>query len=99
MHDQIRAIQFLMDSDLSGPVNTTAPNPATNSEFTAALARALHRPALLTVPGIALKVALGGFSSELLGSKKVLPEVLTTSGFVFDYPHVAPALTALTVSD
>ena len=99
LHDQIRAIQFLMDSDLSGPVNTTAPNPATNSEFTAALARALHRPALLPVPGIALKVALGGFSSELLGSKKVLPEVLTTSGFVFDYPHVAPALTALTVSD
>jgi NAD dependent epimerase/dehydratase family enzyme len=88
-----------MDSELSGPVNTTAPNPSTNSEFTAALARALHRPALLPVPGIALKVALGGFSSELLGSKKVLPEVLTSAGFVFDYPHVAPALTALTVSD
>jgi uncharacterized protein (TIGR01777 family) len=99
LHDQIRAIQFLMDSDLSGPVNTTAPNPATNSEFTAALARALHRPALLPVPGIALKVAVGGFSSELLGSKKVLPDVLTNSGFLFDYPHVAPALTALTVSD
>ena len=99
LHDQIRSIQFLMDSDLSGPVNITAPNPATNSEFTAALARALHRPALLPVPGIALKVALGGFSSELLGSKKVLPEVLTSAGFVFDYPHVAPALTALTVSD
>jgi hypothetical protein len=88
-----------MDSDLSGPVNITAPNPATNSEFTAALARALHRPALLPVPGIALKVALGGFSSELLGSKKVLPEVLSNAGFVFDYPHVAPALTALTAAD
>jgi hypothetical protein len=99
LHDQIRSIQFLMDSDLSGPVNITAPNPATNSEFTAALARALHRPALLPVPGIALKVALGGFSSELLGSKKVLPEVLNNAGFVFDYPHVAPALTALTVSE
>jgi uncharacterized protein (TIGR01777 family) len=99
LHDQIRSFQFLMDSDLSGPVNITAPNPATNSEFTAALARALHRPALLPVPGIALKVALGGFSSELLGSKKVLPEVLTNAGFVFDYPHVAPALTALTASD
>ncbi|MSO33501.1 MAG: TIGR01777 family protein [Candidatus Nanopelagicaceae bacterium] len=99
LHDQIRSIQFLLDSDLSGPVNITAPNPATNSDFTAALARALHRPALLPVPGIALKVALGGFSSELLGSKKVLPEVLTSAGFAFDYPHVAPALTALTVSD
>lgn len=99
LHDQIRAIQFLMDSDLSGPVNITAPNPATNSEFTAALARALHRPALLPVPGIALKLALGGFSSELLGSSKVIPEKLSAAGFVFDYPHVAPALTALTVSD
>jgi uncharacterized protein (TIGR01777 family) len=99
LHDQIRAIQFLMDSDLSGAVNTTAPNPATNSEFTAALARALHRPALLPVPGIALKLALGGFSSELLGSKKVISEKLSAAGFVFDYPHVAPALTALTVAD
>jgi uncharacterized protein len=99
LHDQIRAIEFLMDSDLSGAVNTTAPNPATNSEFTAALARALHRPALLPVPGIALKLALGGFSSELLGSKNVISEKLTTAGFVFDYPHVAPALSALTVSD
>ncbi len=99
LHDQIRAIQFLMDSDLSGAVNTTAPNPATNSEFTAALARALHRPALLPVPGFALKLALGGFSSELLGSKNVISEKLTTAGFVFDYPHVAPALSALTVSD
>ena len=99
LHDQIRAIQFLMDSDLSGPVNITAPNPATNSEFTAALARALHRPALLPVPGIALKLTLGGFSSELLGSSKVIPEKLSAAGFVFDYPHVAPALTALTVSD
>ncbi len=99
LHDQIRAIQFLMDSDLSGAVNTTAPNPATNSEFTAALARALHRPALLPVPGFALKLALGGFSSELLGSKNVISEKLSTAGFVFDYPHVAPALSALTVSD
>ncbi len=99
LHDQIRAIEFLMDSDLFGAVNTTSPNPATNSEFTAALARALHRPALLPVPGFALKLALGGFSSELLGSKKVISEKLSTAGFVFDYPHVAPALSALTVSD
>jgi len=99
LHDQIRAIQFLIDSDLSGAVNTTAPNPATNSEFTAALARGLHRPALLPVPGFALKLALGGFSSELLGSKKVISEKLTTAGFVFDYPHVAPALSALTASE
>ena len=76
LHDQVRAIDYLIDSDLSGPVNLTAPNPATNSEFTAALARALRRPALFPVPGFALKVALGGFSTEILGSKRVLPERL-----------------------
>ena len=95
LHDQVRAIDYLIDSDLSGPVNLTAPNPATNSEFTAALARALRRPALFPVPGFALKVALGGFSTEILGSKRVLPERLNESGFAFDYPHLAPALAKL----
>ena len=95
LHDQVRAIDYLIDSELSGPVNLTAPNPATNSEFTAALARALRRPALLPVPGFALKVALGGFSTEILGSKRVLPERLNESGFIFDFPHLAPALAKL----
>ena len=91
----MRAIDYLIDSDLSGPVNITAPNPATNSEFTAALARALRRPALLPVPGFALKFALGGFSTEILGSKRVLPERLNEAGFTFDFPHLAPALIKL----
>lgn len=95
LHDQVRAIDYLIDSDLSGPVNLTAPNPATNSEFTAALARALRRPALFPVPGFALKIALGGFSTEILGSKRVLPERLNESGFIFDFPHLAPALAKL----
>jgi len=95
LHDQIRAIAFLLEKNVSGPVNLTAPNPVTNSEFTAALARALRRPALFPVPGFALKVALGGFSTEILGSKKVLPEKLIEAGFEFDYPHVGPALVEL----
>jgi len=95
LHDQVKAIEHLLTSHVEGPVNLTTPNPSTNSEFTAALARALSRPALLPVPGFALKVALGGFSSEILGSKKVLPKVLLDDGFVFDYPHVASALEVL----
>jgi hypothetical protein len=95
LHDQIRAICHLLEKPVEGAVNLTAPNPATNQEFTSALARALHRPALFPVPGIALKVALGGFSSEILGSKKVMPEKLLESGFTFDYPHIAPALAKL----
>ena len=95
LHDLIRAISFLLENNVSGPVNLTAPNPVTNQEFTSALARALHRPALFPAPAIGLKVALGGFSSEILGSKKVVPQVLTEAGFEWDYPHITNALTAL----
>ena len=95
LHDVIRAITFLLENKVSGPVNLTSPNPVTNQEFTSALARAMHRPALFPAPAIALKIALGGFSSEILGSKKVAPQVLTDAGFTWDYPHITNALTAL----
>ena len=95
LHDQIRAIAFLLESKVSGPVNLTSPNPVTNTEFTAGLARAMHRPALFPVPAFALKVVLGGFSAEVLGSKKVMPQVLTEAGFTFDYPHISSALEKL----
>lgn len=95
LHDQIRAIAFLLENKVSGPVNLTSPNPVTNSEFTAGLARAMHRPALFPVPAIALKLVLGGFSAEVLGSKKVMPHVLTEAGFTFDYPHISSALEKL----
>ena len=95
LHDQIRAIAFLLENKVSGPVNLTSPNPVTNSEFTAGLARAMHRPALFPVPAIALKIVLGGFSAEVLGSKKVMPQVLTEAGFTFNYPHISSALEKL----
>ena len=96
LHDQLRAIQFLLENnEISGPVNLTAPNPVTNQEFTSALARALRRPALFPAPAFALKLALGGFSTEILGSKKVLPAVLQDAGFTFEFPHIGPALDAL----
>jgi hypothetical protein len=97
LHDRVRAICHLMESNVSGPVNLTSPNPSTNQEFTAALARAMHRPALFPAPGFALKIALGGFSSEILGSKRILPDVLTNDGFSFDYPHLTSALETLVV--
>lgn len=96
LHDELRAIQFILENEkISGAVNLTSPNPVTNQEFTSALARALRRPALLPAPAFALKLALGGFSVEILGSKKVLPGVLQEAGFSFDYPHLGPALDAL----
>jgi uncharacterized protein (TIGR01777 family) len=95
LHDEINAITHLLNSSISGPVNLTSPFPVTNQEFTGTLARSLHRPALFPVPGFALKVALGGFSTEILGSKKVLPSILSEDGFAFDYPHLTAALSAL----
>jgi uncharacterized protein (TIGR01777 family) len=95
LHDQIRAIVFALENPISGAVNVTSPNPVTNQEFTSALARALHRPALFPAPAIALKIALGGFASEVLGSKKVIPHVLQEAGFTWDYPHITEALNQL----
>ena len=95
LHDQIKAICYLLENQIEGAVNLTSPNPATNQEFTSALARAMRRPALFPVPGFALKLVLGGFSSEILGSKRVIPKKLTDAGFQFDFPHLAPALAEL----
>jgi uncharacterized protein (TIGR01777 family) len=78
--------------DMRGPLNATAPWPVRNAEFTAALARSLHRPAFLAVPAFALRLLLREFSRELLDSKRVLPAAATAEGFGFHFPQLAPAL-------
>ena len=94
--DEIRAIRFLLESaDAAGAFNLTAPEPVTNAEFTAALAHAVRRPALLTVPSFALRAALGEVSAELLGSARVLPARLRAAGFSFSHPDIAAALGAV----
>ncbi|HEY0215717.1 MAG TPA: TIGR01777 family oxidoreductase [Cellulomonas sp.] len=88
--DEVRAILHLLEAPVAGPVNLVA-EPATNREVTEALARALHRPAVLRVPGWALRVAIGDFSQEILGSVRALPQVLTGSGFVHRHPTIEAA--------
>jgi uncharacterized protein (TIGR01777 family) len=93
--DHLRAVRFLLEhQDLSGPVNLTAPAPVTNTEFTKALAAALHRPAVLAVPSAALRLGLGEVSTELLGGTRVVPARLERAGFEFRYPAIGPALAA-----
>jgi uncharacterized protein len=93
--DHIRACRFLLDSaQLSGPVNLTAPAPVTNAEFTAELARLLHRPAVLSLPAWLIRAALGELSGELLGSCRVRPARLRQAGFSFLHPQLGPALAA-----
>jgi uncharacterized protein (TIGR01777 family) len=94
--DEVRAIEFLLEADdLEGPVNLTAPEPVTNADFTRALAQALHRPALLRLPGAVLNGALGEVASELLGSARVVPTRLLEAGFTFRTPDIRTALASV----
>ncbi|CAB4995418.1 MAG: TIGR01777 family protein [Actinobacteria bacterium] len=94
LSDEIDALTHLLESDLSGPVNLTAPTPVTNADATAALGKLLHRPALLPVPAFALKAVLGEFADDVLSSARVLPRVLEASGFTFSQPTISKALRA-----
>jgi uncharacterized protein len=77
----------------SGPLNATAPNPVTNAEYTAALARVLGRPALLPVPGFAPRLLAGRIADELLlSSSRVHPAATEASGYTFQHPELEPAL-------
>ena len=94
LEDQIRALLFAIDhAGLSGPVNFTGPAPVTNAEFTAALGRAVGRPAPWPVPGFALKTLLGEFADEgLLGGQRAIPAALERAGFVFHHTTIGEAL-------
>lgn len=101
MVDWLDAMVFLLDrADVAGPVNVVGPNPVRNREFARELARQLHRPALVPVPALALRVALGGFAQEALTSARVVPGVLSGaghpsgSGFSFRHPDLPSALRA-----
>jgi uncharacterized protein (TIGR01777 family) len=88
------ALHLLGDADSSGAFNLALPQPPTNREFTEALARQLHRPALFALPATPLRMVLGGLSNELLGSLRVVPQRLTAAGFAFAHPDVVSALAA-----
>lgn len=91
--DWLAAAEFLLErDDVTGPVNMVAPHPVTNAEFTKALGRAVHRPALLMVPGAALELALGEFAGEIRRSQRVIPAALDRAGFRFAYPDIDSAL-------
>jgi len=90
--DLVRIMLFAVENKaLKGPVNGVASRPLTNREFTAELAGALHRPAIFSVPGFILRLALGEFATVLLGSQRVIPEKLNNAGFSFSYPDLGQA--------
>ena len=93
--DWLGAVDFLLErEDVAGPVNLVSPQPCRNADFTRALARQLHRPALLTVPGPVLDLALGELAGEAQRSQRVLPGVLSSAGFAWTYPGIEAAIAA-----
>ena len=96
LEDEVRALRFALDTaGLSGPVNLTAPNPVTNADYTKALGRALHRPAVLVVPPQALAVVMGKeLVDSLLSSQRVVPRKLLEAGFTFRHPTIDEGLAA-----
>jgi hypothetical protein len=95
MQDWIDAAVFVLGrDDIAGPVNMVGPEPVTNATFTEVFARLLHRPAIMPIPGIGLKVLLGEFAGEALRSQRVIPGVLRRAGFPYAHPTLESALEA-----
>lgn len=92
LDDVAGALAFVLDHDISGPVNVTAPAPVTNAEFSKALGRVLHRPAFLPVPAFALKALYGEMGTIVIMGANVLPGKLTETGYAFRQPALEPAL-------
>jgi len=91
--DWLSAVEFLLArDDVAGPVNLTGPAPVRNAEFAKTLARHLHRPALIPLPRLALRVGIGEFGPDVLKSSRVLPAVLTDNGYRFAHPTLDAAL-------
>lgn len=95
--DEVAAITHLLTSQLSGPVNLTAPNPVTNAQFTKELGKALRRPAFQTIPSFGPKLLLGGELAEalLFTGQRVMPSALSKDGFAFAHSTLDVALRAL----
>ena len=85
-------LELLRDEQASGPYNMTAPHPATNREFTATLARALHRPAPFLMPSWLLKSVMGERACLLLEGQKVLPQKIESAGYRFAFAKLPDAL-------
>jgi len=94
VRDVVGAIQHVLHHEsLSGPVNTVAPNPVSNAEFTHILASILRRPALFPMPAFAVRLIFGEMGEELfLGSQRVEPAKLAASGYQFQHPDLKNAL-------
>lgn len=87
--------QLITNAQAQGPFNLTAPEPATNADFTRALGRALHRPTLFTAPAVGLKVVMGEMAELLLTGQRAVPAKARALGYAFRFPTLDGALADL----
>jgi uncharacterized protein (TIGR01777 family) len=94
LEDEVRAIRFAIDTAaMRGPMNVTAPEPVTNRDYTKALARVVHRPAILPVPPFALRAILGReLVDSITASQRIVPQALLDTGFEFAHPTIDEGL-------
>ncbi len=85
----------LENSQVSGALNATAPNPMTMKEFAAILGQVMRRPSFAAVPAFVLKLLLGEMSDLLLNGQRVIPEKALQLGYQFKYPSLEPALSSI----
>ena len=85
-------VSILEARDASGPFNVTSPQPVTNAEFTRALGRALNRPAVIPVPSLGLRLALGELADSLLTGQRAIPARAQQMGFQFTFTTIDQAL-------
>ncbi len=90
--DLIGIYRLALETPARGPFNGVAPYPVTNSDFTRALAAAVHRPAIFPVPAFALNLLFGEMSGMLLGSQRVIPAAAQEAGYRFRFPQLPAAL-------
>jgi uncharacterized protein (TIGR01777 family) len=92
--DEIGILLWALDEErVSGTINASSPNPVTNRDFSKALGRALHRPAVMPIPGFALSLMRGSEMAETLkGGQRVMPRRALDLGYEFEHPQLDAAL-------
>jgi uncharacterized protein (TIGR01777 family) len=98
--DWVEMVRWLVEEDeIAGPVNATAPEPVTNAEFSRALGRALHRPALIPAPAFAIRLLLGEMADMVLTGQRAVPARVQNGGFHFRFPEIDIALRGIFQND
>ena len=90
--DLVGLIKHSLEQDVEGVMNAVAPQPVRQREFARVLGRLLHRPAIIPAPALALKLAMGEMATEVLWSRRIVPQRVLDSGYRFQFPELEPAL-------